>query len=445
MVPGEALRIGAGAGFSADRLDPAVDLVERGRLDALVFECLGERTLAQSMAQRRLNPQHGYNALLERRLRAVLSSCRRQGICVLTNMGAANPSAAGRAAIGVARDLGLTGLKVAVVSGDEVSERIAADTPLWEGGLAGDKGALICANAYLGSEALLPALSEGADVVIAGRVSDPALFLAPMRHRFGWAEDDWAVLGAGTAMAHLLECAGQVTGGYFADPGYKDVAGLAYLGFPFADIQSDGSGTLSKLADAGGLVDVRTVKEQLLYEIHDPARYETPDVTADFSSVVLRQEGSDRVFVGGATGTERPPELKATLAFDGGFHAEAGLSYAGPGALARAELAAAIVEERMRQVHGMEGPLRIDVIGASSLHATAMNYPTAGLDVRLHCALRSALRDEAEMLLWEVESLLCCGPAGGGGYRGAVHAAIATYSASISRQHVRPEWEMLVA
>jgi Acyclic terpene utilisation family protein AtuA len=435
-----SFRLGTGAGFSADRLEPAVDLVARGRLDAIVFECIGERTLAFGHRDRMADPEAGFNPLLERRLRAVLPLCVEHGTRLITNMGVANPQGAAAKAAEVARSLGLRGLSIAALEGDDVSALITEDSALPDAGITvGTVGrAMVGANAYLGADAILPALEAGADVVITGRVADPSLFLAPLRHAFGWTADDWPTLGAGTLVGHLMECAAQITGGYFADPGHKDVPKLAYVGFPIAEVAHDGAAVITKLPDAGGLVDARTVKEQVLYEVHDPAGYITPDVVADFSRVAIRDEGGDRVAVRGASGRPRPEQLKVTVAFDGGLLAEAGISYAGPGAGARAELAGAIVRERMLKLHGCNAPLRIDLIGISSLHATAHADPGDALDARLRAALRADSREQAELLLWEVESLLCCGPAGGGGYRGQITPSVITHSAYLDRALVAP-------
>ncbi|MDX1431374.1 MAG: acyclic terpene utilization AtuA family protein [Gammaproteobacteria bacterium] len=438
--------MGTGAGFSADRLDPALDLVERGRLDAIVFECVGERTLAFGYRDRQADPARGYNPLLARRLRAVLPACRRDGVRLVTNMGVANTPAAAELTRDVARSLGLRGTRIAYVEGDDVSAQITPRTRLWEGMTVAEVGrTMIGAHAYLGAEALLPAFADEAHVIITGRVADPSLFVAPLRHHFGWQADDWRLLGAGTLVGHLMECAGQITGGYFADPGYKDVQDLATLGFPIAEVRADGSACITKLPDTGGVVDARTVKEQMLYEVHDPARYLTPDVCADFSRVHVDEEDRDRVRVRGAGGAEAPRELKVTVAFDGGFLAEAGVSYAGPGAQARAELAGEVVAKRMSTVHGTNAPLRIDIIGAASLHATARRYAEDSSDVRLRCAMRASSKDEAELLLWEVESLLCCGPAAGGGYRGQITPSVITYSASLERDRVHPRTEIIEA
>lgn len=266
MTMARPFRLGTGAGFSSDRLDPAVDLVRDGNLDAIVFECIGERTLAFGHRDRMAKPNRGYNPLLERRLRAVLPLCIGNGTRLITNMGVANPEAAADKAIQVARDLGLSGCRVGAVGGDDVTDLISPETELDTNGMTvADVGRrLVGANAYLGADAILPALERDLDVVITGRVADPSLFLAPIRHAFAWREDDWPKLGAGTLVGHLMECAAQVTGGYFADPGVKDVPNLAYVGFPIAEINEDGSAIITKLEQAGGQVTERTVKEQML-------------------------------------------------------------------------------------------------------------------------------------------------------------------------------------
>ena len=443
------LRIGTGAGFSSDRLDPARDLAARGALDFLVFECIGERTMAFGHRDRRADPAAGYNPYLERRLRAVLPSCAEHGTRIVTNMGVANPRGAAEKAAEVARELGLHGLKIACIEGDEVSERIDERTeiPELDCTVAEVGRTLVGANAYLGAEALLPALASGAEVLISGRVADPSLFLAPMMARYGWREDDWESLGAGTAAGHLMECAGQVTGGYFADPATKPVAGLARLGFPIAEIDENGAAVITKLDETGGVVDARTVKELLLYEIHDPAAYLTPDVTADFSAVTVEEVGSDRVRVAGAGGRARPKRLKVTLGFDGGILAEGEIGYAGVGAGERARLAAEVLRERIAGMHGVNEPLRIDLIGIASLHASAGAVtPRSGIaDVRVRAALRTTSEETAELLLWEVESLLCNGPAGGGGFRGRASPSIVTYSCFIERDLVRPHLHLIEA
>ncbi|HTT49731.1 MAG TPA: acyclic terpene utilization AtuA family protein [Pseudolabrys sp.] len=445
-MSGAAFRIGTGAGFSADRLEPAVDLVEGGRLDAIVLECLGERTVAFAHRDRMADPKRGYNSLLERRMRALLPACRKTGTVMITNMGAANPRAAAERTLAIARELGFKGLKIACIEGDDVSALVPKDQPLMDepGTLADVDMPVVGMNAYLGADAIIPALDAGADVIIGGRLADPSMFLAPIAHRFGWDAGDMPRLGAGTLVGHLMECGMQVTGGYFADPGMKDVPDLAQCGFPIAEVAPDGSAVITKLAKTGGCVTPATVKEQLLYEVHDPARYLTPDVTADFSRVEVAATGADRVRVSNASGSARPETLKVTVGFDGGFQGEAGVSYAGPAAQQRGQLAADIVRERMTRLNG-KADLRVDLIGASSLFATAGLRASDAQDVRLHVTLRSRDKEAAELMLWEVESLLCCGPAGGGGFRGAIVPCVLTKSVLIPRERIRPTLDVTSA
>jgi len=439
-------RIGTGAGFSSDRLEPAVDLARRGELHVMVLECLGERTVAFAHRDRMADPRRGYNALLERRMRALLPACRDAGTVIISNMGAANPRAAAERTRDIARDLGIGGLKIACIEGDDVSKIVRKDQPFMDepGRLADIKRPIVGMNAYLGAEAILPALEAGATVVIGGRLADPSMYLAPLIRHYGWQNSDLTKLGAGTLVGHLMECGMQITGGYFADPGIKDVPDLAHCGYPIAEVAADGSAVITKLPGTGGRVNKATVKEQLLYEVHDPASYLTPDVTADFSRVTLEDLGNDRVQVSNAAGRARPECLKVTVGFDAGVLAEAGVSYAGPSASARGRLAAEIVEARLKSVHGVKSPLRVDVIGASSLFATAGKESTDNEDVRLHVALRTTDRNEAELMLWEVESLLCCGPAGGGGFRGSITPAVETKSVLIERNLVKPTCEIFV-
>lgn len=307
--PQRKVRIGAGAGYSGDRIEPAAELAERGELDYLIFECLAERTIAIGQQARLADPTKGYDPLLAERMHAVLKTCADKGVRIITNMGAANPAAAAQRVREIARTLGLAHLKVAAVTGDDVLQAVQeGDFRIEDNGQPvsslGER--LISANAYLGVAPILEALQAGADVIITGRVADPALVLAPLVHEFGWAADDWDKLGQGTLVGHLLECAGQITGGYFADPGKKDVAGLARLGFPIGEVSADGSAVITKVAGSGGQVTAQTCKEQLLYEIHDPSAYYTPDVVADFSQVQITEIGPDRVAVSGGRGRARP-------------------------------------------------------------------------------------------------------------------------------------------
>ena len=443
----KTLRIGSGAGYSGDRIEPAVELAEHGALDYLVFECLAERTIALAQQERQRDPASGFDPLLRQRMRAVLPACRARGVRIITNMGAANPLAAARATAALATELGLAGLRIAAVTGDDVTDAIrGADLPLMERtGRTGDLGVrIISANAYLGAGPIVQALAGGADVVITGRVGDPAMFLAPLVHEFGWAMDDWDRLGSGTLVGHLLECAGQITGGYFADPGLKDVPGLARLGFPLAEVQADGTTTISKVAGSGGAVTLATCKEQLLYEVHDPARYIQPDVIADFTGVRFTQAGPDRVAASGATGHAATGLLKVSIGYRDSFIGEGQMSYAGAGALARAELGLRIVEERLK-LTGVQGEeLRFDLIGVDAAYRGRAGKPeTEPREVRLRVAGRTATMAEAVRIGNEVETLYTNGPAGGGGAWKAAREVIAVVSTLVPAAFAQPtvHWE----
>jgi hypothetical protein len=430
----ETLRIGAGAGFSGDRLEPAVILAEHGRLQYLVLECLAERTIALAQLRRRTDPDGGYDPLLERRMEVLLPACVRNGVRVITNMGAANPLAAARRIVEIARRLGLR-LRVAAVTGDDVLASLDLAQPALESGRPlREYQPIVSANAYLGAEALLPALASGAEVIVTGRVADPSLFVAPMMHRFGWPADDALRLARGTVIGHLLECAGQVTGGYFADPGKKDVPGLSTLGFPFAEVDEQGNGSIGKVDGTGGRVDLATVTEQLLYEVTDPSAYLTPDVVADFTTVRLGVAGRDRVAVSGATGRPRPASLKVSVGYRAGFLGEGEIGYAGTNAVARAELAAAIVRERL---HGVE--LRVDLIGRTSLNGRSFFADDHPYEVRLRVAARCDTKEEAARIGEEVEALYTNGPAGGGGARKYAHEQVGIVSCLVPRDRSIPQ------
>lgn len=431
MPDAKTLRIGAGAGFQGDRIEPAVVLASQGGLDYLVLECLAERTVAAAHLRRRQAPGTGFDPLLEARMEALLPFVARSGLRVVTNMGAADPLGASKVVIAIARRLGLR-VKVAAVTGDDVLKSVKPRMIALETGRPlGEHGKIVSANAYLGVDAILPALASGANVVITGRVADPSLFVAPLVHEFGWALDDWERLARGTIVGHLLECAGQVTGGYFADPGVKDVPDLAHLGFPFADVDADGFASISKVPGTGGAVTLASVKEQLLYEVTDPTGYVTPDVVVDFTTVRLAEVGPDRVAVGGATGRPRTDTLKVSVGYLAGWIGEGEISYAGANARARADLAAAVLRERLQDA---VPDLRIDRIGIDSSHRTSFGHAHDPYEVRLRVAGRTDQLALAERIAWEVEGLLTNGPAGGGGLRKSVSERLGIVSTLLPRR-----------
>ena len=432
------LRIGSGAGFADDRIEPAVELVESGDIRYLVFECLAERTVALAELERRRHPARGYNPWLGDRMAAVLPECARRGIKIITNMGAANPRAAGALVTELARAAELHGLRIAVVTGDDVLDRVLErpDLPLLEraGSIGSLGGRVVSAHAYLGCEGITRALGQGADIVITGRIADPSLYIAPLVHEFGWDTDDWDLIARGATVGHLLECGAQVTGGYFADPGHKDVPGLADLGFPLAEVRRDGSFTISKVAGSGGKVTTATCTEQLLYEVHDPAAYVSADVVADFSGVHFAEVGHDTVQVRGARGRPRPDDLKVSVGYRDGFIGEGQISYAGPNALARAELALEILRERIARRGIPADATRYELIGVDSVaRGVGTGTRDASNEVRVRAAGRTDTAGQARGIAHEVSAMWLNGPAGGGGVTSSVSERIAIASVFLPR------------
>jgi hypothetical protein len=275
--------------------------------------------------------------------------------------------------------------------------------------------------------------------VITGRASDPALFLAPMIHAFGWAMDDWNLLGQGTVAGHLLECAGQITGGYFADPGYKDIPDLARLGFPIGEVGEDGSLVITKVEGSGGAVTAQTCKEQLLYEVHDPTKYLQPDVVADFSQVTVEEIAPDRVRIGGGRGTKRTDTLKVSVGYVDSYIGEGQISYAGPGALARGRLALDIVRERLQLTGVQSSELRFDLIGVDSLHGAEVSaHANEPYEIRVRVAGRTESFREAVRIGNEVETLYTNGPAAGGGVTKSARDVVAVASILLPRDLAKP-------
>src|SRR3984893_4255253 len=435
------IRIGSGAGYSGDRIEPAVELAEKGGIDYLVFECLGERTVALAQQARMKNPDAGYDPLLEERMRAVLPICAAKGIKIVTNMGAANPHAAARKTAEIAKSLGLS-LRIAAVVGDDVLDACKdGDLPIMEfdGTIRQLGNRLLSSNAYLGAEPMADALNAGADIVITGRASDPALFLAPMIHAFGWAMDDWNLLGQGTVAGHLLECAGQITGGYFADPPYKDIPDLARLGVPIGEVGEDGSLVITKVPGSGGAVTAQTCKEQLLYEVHDPTQYFQPDVVADFSQVSVEEIAPDRVRVSGGRGTKRTGTLKVSVGYVDSFIGEGQISYAGPGALPRGRLARDMVRERLKLTGVSTSELRFDLIGMDALHGPQVSaHGNEPYEVRVRVTGRTENLREVVRVGNEVETLYTNGPAGGGGAWKSARDVVAVASVLLPRERSVP-------
>ncbi|MEP6785946.1 MAG: acyclic terpene utilization AtuA family protein [Sphingomonadales bacterium] len=408
------LRIGAGSAWWGDRIEPAHDLATHGKLDYLCFETMAEVTLSIAQVRRRRDPAYpGYDSYLDERMAAVLPACLEHGTRIVSNQGWINPEGAAERTVEHLRNLGASGVKVAAVGGSLITDRILdlADRILENGEpLANLADSIVSAEVYLGVEGILEALAGGADIVLTGRVADPSLFAAPMIHEFGWDMFDGALMGQALGIGHLMECGTQVTGGYFPDPGYKDVPEPWNLGLPIAEVSRDGSVILTKLPGTGGAVDLRTVKEQMLYEIFDPANYITPDIIVDFSTVRLEQVGSDRVRVSGISGKPRTDTLKVSIGCAEGFVGEDVFFFAGAGAMDRAKLAMQILQERFRMCGLAADEVRIDLLGVNALHGPATPSGFAEpYEVGLRIAARTASRKEAEKIGREVDGMAVCG------------------------------------
>lgn len=418
--PDTRLRIGVGAGMADDRIGPALELLQKCDLDYLVCECLAERTIARETLSRKTGGSEGFNPMLEDRMRSFLPLMRDKRVKLVSNMGAANPLGAAQAALKIGQSLGWKGLKCAAVTGDDVTERVSRHPELQmmdrQLPLEDILPRLASANAYLGADVVRDALATGAHVVMTGRVADPSLFLGVALHHYGWSYEDYPRLAAGTIMGHLLECSAQVTGGYFADPGKKDVPRLAELAYPFADIHSDGSLFIGKPDGSGGRLDRMTCSEQALYEIHDPRAYITPDCVLSLDGLNFEELTPDRVAVRGVSAGARTDTYKVVVGYFDGWIGSGEVAYAGINAIARAQLAAETVKERFRLDGGVASEIQVDLIGVNSLHGSrADSMSGVPYEVRLRVAARCPDRMSAHLLGDHVRQLNMQGPYGAGG------------------------------
>lgn len=436
--------VGCGAGYANDRLAPAVELAASGRVSALCFDALAERTLAQAQVRKNADPGAGHDPRLAQTVRAIAPYVR-GGVTVVGSFGAANVRRATELTVAGFRELGIRGVRVASIEGDDVLDRLAKLDPVIPAlGLRvselGER--VVSANAYLGSGPVVEALREGAQWTIGGRLADTALYVGPICHALGWDLDDAERVAHATLAAHLLECSTQVTGGYFADPPLRTVPGLANLGYPLAEVDEEAV-FVTKLPETGGIVDRRTVAAQLAYEIHDPRAYITPDVVADFADVTCEEVGPDRVRVTGARGRPAPDEAKVLVGVDMGWKAVAGISYAASGCIERAELARELVDTWLSGLGDDLDEVRYDLEGYGALVGGRFAAPVPA-EVRLRVAARCATREAADAVLRRVERLGVHGPAGGGGSSaGTVTRALGVHAASIPRSALEPTVEIV--
>lgn len=445
----ESMFIGAGSAFSGDRHDaagPVVDTLIRRKVPAfLIYETLAERTLALAQLEKRKNPDTGFDPWLDEILKPVLERCLANKIGIVGNFGAANPRAAALRIREMAKELGLKPPRVAVVSGDDVSGSEYRPTFRKALGASFHEDRMVSANVYLGADSIADAILDGAEIVVTGRVADSSLCVGPLMAHFGWQRNDWTRRGKAVMVGHLLECGVQVTGGYYADPGFKDVPDLHRVGYPIAETDSEGDCFITKAEGTGGCVNTDVVKEQLLYEIDDPAAYLVPDAVVDLMECGVEQAGKDRVRLSGVQGKAWPDTLKVLVCQEGGWLAEGEISYSGPRAEDRARLAADIIRKRI----GNNLELRVDLIGAVSILADDKGRMLGGIspgnarDIRVRVAAVHPERSIAGLVTREVTALYTCGPAGGGGVRTSLTSRLDTLPCYLPRSAVSSSHEIL--
>ena len=416
---GKKVRIGSATAWSRDRFEPAEVLVARGKIDYLGFDAMSEITMsALQMARMENDKVPPYDPYLELRLEPLLKPCKQKGIKIVTNSGWLDPVAAADRIEALARRLGIADLKVAAVCGGVLTDRIAdLGLNFVETGepVADSRKDIVCAEAYLGAQGIVDALKQGADVVITTRVADACVYLGPLAYEFGWDLDDPHLAARGMIIGHLMECGAQASGGYFADPGYKEVPNLEDLGNPIVEVTAERV-TLSLPPGCGGLMTEATCKEQLLYEVQDPARYLCPDVIADLTKVSFRQIGKDEVevLIDGA-GLPRTPTLKVLVGLKEGWMTEEMVLFAGPGALERAERTKELLRKRLARIELQADELRMDYLGVNAVHRESSPAPPADpYEVILRIAVKAREKREAEKLRREVDPLAVNGFAGTG-------------------------------
>jgi Phosphotransacetylase len=448
------VRLGAGMAFWGDSVRPAIDMVSRGEIDYLCCDHLAELTMSILSKQRRANPDLGYTRDVVDLMRGALRTCVDRGIKIVTNAGGANPVACAHRIAEVAKELGIGGLRIAVVTGDDILPRIdelvaagVSFTNLDTGEeLEAVRDRLTHANVYTGAEGIVAALGAGADVVVCGRVTDIALYLGPLIHEFGWAPTDWEVLGRATAAAHAVECGGQATGGLYAG-GWQSVDGLEELGYPIAEVSEDGSAVITKTPGSGGRVDVGTVSEQMVYEILDPANYLTADVTADLSGITLTQEGPDRVRIGGVTGRPRPDTLKVNMGYQRGFIGETVFTYSWPDAYAKAQRGIEFLRRRLERANFVYEEDIVEYLGYNSMFGRRLPEPDDPElpEIVVRYAARCRDEIEARKVFTECVPLYNNGPAGvaGVGTRPRPKELFAIWPCLIPREHVTYSVDLL--
>lgn len=418
----KSIRIGCGSASWGDMLDPAVELAERGNVQYIGFDHLAELTMSILQRMKQKDPKRGYIPDLVPWMKRLLPIAREKHIKLLTNAGGANVEAAGEAVAEVARSIGYTGLKIGLQFGDDVLARIPEfraqglkfpNLDTGEEDIDRIVDRIVSANVYIGSEAQIDALGQGADVVITGRATDSSVHIAPMVHEFGWALDDWDKMGAAIAIGHIIECSSGCAGGM--SNFWKDIPEPWRVAFPIAEVYENGDAVITKADGSGRMVTEWTVKEHLVYEVHDPANYIMADGISDLTTCYVRKEGENRIRVGGFTGRPRPALLKLCLGYEDGWIGESEISVCWPDAYEKAQFCEKFLRGRFEALKLPIHEMRIDFIGLNSIHGPLAALPSnlAELnEVRVRVAVRTTSKENANLVRREVTHLWTHGPIG---------------------------------
>jgi hypothetical protein len=424
MSTDKKILIANGQGFWGDSLLGPLRLVKEGPLNYLTLDYLAEVTMSIMQRQKERNPDAGYATDFVDMLREILPTCKEKGIKVIANAGGVNPKGCRNAIQAVVKELGLTGVKVGIVEGDDILEQLPELIKSGESFKNLDNGdaldtvlsRLSSANVYIGAKPIADALAQGADIVITGRATDPSLVLAPLIYEFGWSMEDYDKLAAGTVMGHILECGPQCTGGNYND--WRNVPNFARIGYPIAEASADGSFVITKHDGTGGLVNVDTVTSQLLYELGDPKNYLGPDCTSDFTTIQLAEDGKDRVRVSGIKGSAPTPTYKVSMSYANGYKIVGQLTYTGPDAIEKAQLGAEILFERVG-MYGKEIPEQdrfFELFGTNVCYKGIVKPPEEPAEVMLRVGAKSDDKALLNILGRELAPLITSGPVGVTGF-----------------------------
>ncbi len=439
------LRIANGQGFWGDSVDAPVRLVEEGPLDYLTLDYLAEVTLSILQKQKRRDPRTGYATDFVDLVRRILPDIRSKGIRVVANAGGVNPDGCRQAILEVAREQGAHGLKVGTITGDDVLDRLdeliasgVSFRNLDDGRpIEAIRDRVLAANVYLSSFPAAEALRRGASIVVTGRTTDPGLVVSPLLAEYGWREDAWDLLAAGTVAGHIVECGAQCTGGNFSR--WWEITGWDHLGYPVLEVSPDGSFVVTKHEGTGGLVSVDTVGEQLVYEMGDPRRYLTPDCVVDFTSIRLEQEGPNRVRVSGVRGGPATPTYKVSIAYLEGYKATGQLTVSGPDALAKARICADAVWGRLRRAGVEFEATSTEFVGVDACHGPIAPAPEAVNEIVLRLGVKDGNRAKVDRFGKEIAPLVTSGPPGVTGFAGGRPKAaevLGTWPALIPKDRV---------